>query len=520
MSDQQLLAGTQRLAAAKAQTLDAQARYDQIEANRKAATDAGAIPEALQSQTIANLRAQYAEVRRRYAEMQNELGPRHPSLRNMERQVDDIRRNVNDEVSRFAQSAKNDLARARDYESSLNSALDTQKRQSVDLGQASVRLRELERDVEAGRNVYQSFLKRSRETEEQESLNLSSARVIGEATQPQRRTFPPAMSIIAILGFLAGTMAAAGLAIAADRLRSPAAAPKPQRQAEGQPVQPAALPVAAETPDLHRILTSPPLQAAAIAPADPLPETPEIARLMESDVTRMLTGILAPSTTPDLTKLGWPALRESAPESGFMRSARLMRALAARQALAKPSSPKGALVLAVTGPSHDDERSIVTINLALAAARDGAKVMLIDADPAHRTLSKKMASYKIEGDRGWLGFGPRMQVAIETVNGIAITTISVTAKPDAVRKSVADARASGRYDLVLLDGPAIPHKTNDAKLFDMADGVVVALPVGSDVDHSMNAIIAGLGGSDRKIAGVVIDELQSAFSEPQRRHYA
>ena len=520
VSDQQLLAGTQRLAAAKAQTLDAQARYDQIEANRKAATDAGAIPEALQSQTIANLRAQYAEVRRRYAEMQNELGPRHPSLRNMERQVDDIRRNVNDEVSRFAQSAKNDLARARDYESSLNSALDTQKRQSVDLGQASVRLRELERDVEAGRNVYQSFLKRSRETEEQESLNLSSARVIGEATQPQRRTFPPAMSIIAILGFLAGTMAAAGLAIAADRLRSPAAAPKPQRQAEGQPIQPAALPVAAEIPDLHRILTSPPLQAAAIVPADPLPETPEIARLTESDVTRMLTGILAPSTTPDLTKLGWPALRVSAPESGFMRSARLMRALAARQALAKPSSPKGALVLAVTGPSHDDERSIVTINLALAAARDGAKVMLIDADPAHRTLSTKMASYKVEGDRGWLGFGPRMQVAIETVNGIAITTISVTAKPDAVRKSVADARASGRYDLVLLDGPAIPHKTNDAKLFDMADGVVVALPVGSDVDHSMNAIIAGLGGSDRKISGVVIDELQSAFSEPQRRHYA
>ena len=520
VSDQQLLADTQRLAAAKAQTLDAQARYDQIEANRKAATDAGAIPEALQSQTIANLRAQYAEVRRRYAEMQNELGPRHPSLRNMERQVDDIRRNVNDEVSRFAQSAKNDLARARDYESSLSSALDTQKRQSVDLGQASVRLRELERDVEAGRNVYQSFLKRSRETEEQESLNLSSARVIGEATQPQRRTFPPAMSIIAILGFLAGTLAAAALAIAADRLRPPAAAPKRQQQAEPQPVEPVALPVTAGPSDLHRILTSPPLQAAAVAPVDPLPETPEIARLTESDVARTLTGILAPSTTLDLTKLGWPALRVSAHETGFVRSVRLMRATAARQASAKPSSPKGTLVLAVTGPSHDGERSIVTINLALAAARDGAKVLLIDADPAHRTLSKKMASYKVQGDRGWLGLGPRTQIAIETVNGIAITTISATAKPDTVRKSVADARASGRYDLVVLDGPAMPHKTDDAKLFDIADGVVVALPVSSDVDHSMNAIITGLGGSDRKISGVVIDELQSAFSESQRRQYA
>ena len=171
ISDQQLSASNQRLAAARALTLDAQAKYDQIEASRRASADAGAIPEALQSPTIANLRAQYAEVRKRYAELTSELGPLHPSLRQMEKQVEDLRRTVNEEVERFAQSAKNDLIRARDYEASLNKALETQKRQSVQLSQASVRLRELERDVEASRDVYQSFLKRSRETEEQESLN-------------------------------------------------------------------------------------------------------------------------------------------------------------------------------------------------------------------------------------------------------------------------------------------------------------------------------------------------------------
>src|SRR4051794_33692614 len=66
VSDQQLSAMTQRLAAAHALTLDAQAKYDQIEASRRGgASDAGAIPEALQSPTIANLRAQYAEARRK-----------------------------------------------------------------------------------------------------------------------------------------------------------------------------------------------------------------------------------------------------------------------------------------------------------------------------------------------------------------------------------------------------------------------------------------------------------------------
>ena len=218
ISDQQLSASNQRLAAARALTLDAQAKYDQIEASRKASTDAGAIPEALQSPTIANLRSQYADARKRQAELQSELGPRHPALRQMEKQVEDLRRTIGEETDRFLQAAKNDLTRARDYEASLNKALETQKRQSVQMSQASVRLRELERDVEASRDVYQSFLKRSRETEEQETLNTSSARIIGDATVPQRRTFPPGMSLFAMIGFVFGALAAAAWIVAVDRL--------------------------------------------------------------------------------------------------------------------------------------------------------------------------------------------------------------------------------------------------------------------------------------------------------------
>src|SRR6202047_4721171 len=227
ISDQQLSASNQRLAAARALTLDAQAKYDQIEASRRASTDAGAIPEALQSPTIANLRAQYAEARKRYAELTSELGPLHPSLRQMEKQVEDLRRTVNEEVERFAQSAKNDLPRARDYDASLNKALEAQKRQSVQLSQASVRLRELERDVEASRDVYQSFLKRSRETQEQESLNTSNARIIGEATEAQRRAFPAATSLLAMIGFVLGALPAAAWAVAPDRLPPDTSEPKP-----------------------------------------------------------------------------------------------------------------------------------------------------------------------------------------------------------------------------------------------------------------------------------------------------
>src|SRR5436190_21953109 len=106
------------------------------------------------------------------------------------------------------------------------------------MSQASVRLRELEREVEASRDVYQSFLKRSRETEEQESLNTSSARIIGEATVPQRRTFPPAMSMIAILGFMMGALAASAWTAAADRLPGDTSEPQPVRAPARTPAAP------------------------------------------------------------------------------------------------------------------------------------------------------------------------------------------------------------------------------------------------------------------------------------------
>ena len=310
LSDQQLSACNQRLAAAHAATLDAQARLDQIEASRNTAADPGAIPEALQSPTIANLRAQYAEARKKYAELSAELGPLHPALKQTEKQVEDLRRTINEEVDRFAQSAKNDLIRARDYEASLNKSLEAQKRQSVQLSQASVRLRELERDVDANRDVYQSFLKRSRETEEQESLNTSAARIIGEATVPQRRSFPPAMSLIAMLGFMLGALAASGWVVAADRL---------------PPEPPARGPAHARPSASDRRSVAEDRAAPRSGRIGGLVEKPVIARLQDSDVIRTLGGILADRRTTDVTRFGWPTLRPGFPLTTFLNSLRDMR---------------------------------------------------------------------------------------------------------------------------------------------------------------------------------------------------
>ncbi|WP_311274464.1 Wzz/FepE/Etk N-terminal domain-containing protein [Methylobacterium sp. WCS2018Hpa-22] len=204
VSDQQLTQINAQLAAARARVVEAQARVEQSQRIARAGLDAGATDDILSSQTVAALRSQYADLTRRQAELTNELGPRHPSVSSMVKQVAQARRSIDQEVSRFAQAAQTDLAKARATASALEKNFDQAKGRTVGLAQASIRLRELEREAEASRSVYEAFLTRSRETGQQAYLDMGNARVVSPATKPIMRSFPPPARTLMAMGLLAG----------------------------------------------------------------------------------------------------------------------------------------------------------------------------------------------------------------------------------------------------------------------------------------------------------------------------
>jgi hypothetical protein len=83
------------------------------------------------------------------------------------------------------------------------------------------------------------------------------------------------------------------------------------------------------------------------------------------------------------------------------------------------------------------------------------------------------------------------------------------------------ARKAGGYDLVVLDGPALPWEAADRKLLDLANGVVAVLPVNLDINDAMEDIIASLGPAQQKLAGVILNELTPPTQAQQRsRQYA
>ena len=197
-----------------------------------------------------------------------------------------------------------------------------------------------------------------------------------------------------------------------------------------------------------------------------------------------------------------------------------------RAALARRAGGETPPVMAVIGAGADQDRSIAALNIALAAARDGAKVLMIDADLRARALSDKVSHLgKSEPSRlGWLNIGakavPRHRDRQRHFDPAGRQRQRGKAC-DAIRKAIAQARSAGGYDLVILDGPAMPWSPTDRKLLDIAEGLVAILPVHLDINDSMEDIIAALGGTERKLVGVVLNELDPTAVNPQRdKQYA
>src|SRR6202011_1362577 len=119
---------------------------------------------------------------------------------------------------------------------------------------------------------------------------------------------------------------------------------------------------------------------------------------------------------------------------------------------------------------------------------------------------------KSEASRlSWLSIGSKASRTIKTANGISILPLikgTEARASEAIRKALAQARSAGGYDLAILDGPAMPWSAADRKLLDFADGLVAILPVSLDINDGMEDVIAALGGAERKLIGVVLNELK------------
>lgn len=450
VNDQQITDLNNQLVAARVQTAEAQAKYEQAKQMPKGA-DAGGISAAISSETIIRLRTQYAEIAKNEAELSSKYGPRHPAVANVHAQLRDTQRLINDEIQRILQGTKHDYEVARSREASLQQSLDKLQGVSTSSGQAQVHLHELQREAEANRTLYESYLARYKETTAQQSLDLPDSHVVTTASTPVAPSWPKTSFIVG-LALTIGLGIGCVIAFLADYLDPRV---KTLEQAE-------------------QIAGVPALAALPLIGAGELAGRAKRGRqeLGRHDVRahRLLPPLLQP-----------PLLRYAVemPGTFFAEAIRAIRLAIQRTMRVQPLK-----VILVTSALDNEGKSTLSVNLAQSLATLGIRTLLIDGDLRNPQVTRSLCPHAKAGlmEIAMGEASPDQALLTDHSTGLSILPSTSVKHVDIITELMFSERMVDvldyfrhRYELIIVDSPPLVPLVDGRALAELADRIVLAL---------------------------------------------
>ena len=468
LNDQQITDLNNKLIAARVQTAEARAKYEQVQDIAKSGGDPGGINAAISSEMITKLRTQYADIAKNEADLSSKYGARHPLVANVRAQRRDTQRLINEEIRRVLDSTKHDYDVSRSREESLQQSLDQLQGVSTSSGQAQVRLRELQREAEANRTLYESYLARSKEATAQESLEMPDSRIVTKANVPIRPSSPKTRMILG-LAMMLGLGAGCVLAFLVDYLDGRV---KTLEQAEAISGVPA--------------LAAIPLIGAR--------ELAGLARRGRSELDRYdpkTTKLLPSALQPPLTRY---AIDE--PGTFFAEAIRAVRLALQRTMRSQPVK-----VVLVTSALDSEGKTTLSTNLAQSLATLGIRTLLIDGDLRNpqvtRALCPRAHAGLLDVAMGWVS--PEHAVLVDHSTGLSILPSTTIKQVDMITELMFSERIVDvldyfrhRYELIVIDSPPLVPLVDGRALAELADRIILALAwdqtPGEVLSHAMDLL--------------------------------
>lgn len=491
VNDQQITDLNGKLIEARAQAAEAKAKFDQLQQIAQRGSDPGAVGDALQSDVIARLRTQYAEVAKNEADLRSKYGPQHPSIPAVHAQLRDTQRLINQEVQRFLEKTRHDYDVARSREASLQKSLDDLRNVATQSGQAQVQLRELQRQADANRSLYESFLARYKETSAQENLELPESRVVTRAEIPISPSFPKPLLMLGLavlLGLGFGTF----LAFLRDFLDRRV---KTTEQAE----------------ELSRLPT-----IAAL----PLVGSRELARRAKQGRWALdrydpeTVRLLPPPLQPPIMRY---AIEE--PTSMFAEAVRAVRLAIQRSARIQPLK-----TVVITSSIDGEGKTTTASNLARSLAILGVRTVLVDADMRNPELSRSLAPRADVGlfDVATGAVSIEHALLLERASGLAVLPCPPPESSAAVTEFVSSEamrvvldQLRHMFDVIIVDAPPVVPLVDARALAEYADRIVLTIAWDHTPQDIVTQALELLGPAYDRILGTVLTRVDLR----RLRHY-
>lgn len=480
VNDQQIADLNTQLIQARAEAAQARAKYEQVAQIAKSGVDPGSLPEALSSDTIARLRGQYADLAKNVADLASHFGPRHPLLIAAKAQLSDTQRQINAEVHRILQSRRQtyDVAEAR--EASLEKSLNGLQNVSTESAQAQVQLRELQREADANRTLYESFLGNYKQAAARESLKLPEARLVSEPDVPVQPSFPRPILFLGFalpLGFALGGILAIGIDHFDRRVKS-----------------------------LSQLAVVTGLPALASMPVIGLRELSRIAKRGRGALAQhnpLSVGMLPIPLQPPLMHY----IAEE-PNSVFAEAVRAVRLSVQRAARTRPMQS-----VMVTSAIDGEGKTTLAANLALSYAMLGAQTLLVEGDLRNPEMTRSLCP------RAKFGI---LDVALGRVSLrqaiMADPTIPLSILPAPmsdhmpVSSEFVFSEAIGvilnelrhHYDMIIIDAPPLIPLVDSAALGEYADGIVMTVGWDRTLEDVVTRALGQLSSLHDRLLGTVL----------------
>lgn len=415
----------------------------------KTNNEAPALTEVLASPAIQSLRNEQARVERQLDELRSNGALKSAEIPVLTAERDALKQQVTAQVDEIIKSLSNEIKIARQRRSGLEDALTAAEADLAQANQAQVQAVQLDREANASRTVYESYLTRYKQLIEQDGIAVPEAQMIS-AAEPATAKASPNLANWLLLGLGLGGLVSLLATVsreAFDKIR---------------PAQTASF-----------IL--PGIPAATL-----LPLTPQL-------------------TVPMLVNRGLD------PASAFGRAIKSVH-----DRLRFLSRGRDSLSLAIISLGDSETKALLITALAQQFAASGVAVAVIDATNQHSRLSQALGLP--ETGQGTASTGRKLSGATlnhDHGSGIDIITPGQQVEGEWLSELIAQLRTD--HKIILVDLPSVADDKRSVLLSRAADTtLLVAQPDRNDqpANHALIQTMAALG---RKPALAVVSQSTTSY---------
>ncbi len=415
----------------------------------------------------------------------------------LEQRIDELRKQLNDsarEVQLFRSGQNLPPADPRNFIPPQNQSLAGPRPQGPALypnpsaGQPSgvqawVTLAELESKAQNYQKVYETYLQAFTETVQKQSLQIANARVITAATRPLSKAQPKS-KLIAILGVLLGGLGGLAVAFIRHSMDNTVQSAKQLRDHTG-------------------------LNCLAMVPL----------------LTNSSAGLFSKGADPLSMEYTFREVAAApfSPFSGAMKTV--------RSAIVNASGKTPARVIGITSALPGEGKTTICGNLALLFALAKSRVLLVDVDIHHATISHTFAPDVKAGLIEVLNGEAALNKAIVSGQGRGpdILPLFRAASPafpydllssDKMRDTLVTLRKT--YDYIILDMPPLRPIVDGLAISSLLDGVILVAEWSETPLNLLEDVASGLHTAQAEVLGVILSKVDpSLVSIPWRKqqHY-